>query len=73
MCAEQLRTTPARVVDHIVPHKGDPALLYDMDNLQSLCFTCHNAAKHSEEKTGRVRGAGSDGVPLDARHHWRQR
>ena len=34
-------------VDHIVPHRGDPRLFWDVDNLQGLC------AGHHAEKTGR--------------------
>jgi 5-methylcytosine-specific restriction protein A len=30
------------VTDHIVPHRGDPALLWDPANLQALCARCHN-------------------------------
>ncbi len=33
---------PATVVDHVIPHKGDPLLLYDAGNLQSLCAPCHD-------------------------------
>lgn len=37
------RVTPATDVDHITPHTGhgDP-LLYDPDNLRSLCHSCHS-------------------------------
>ena len=38
---------PANEVDHIVPHKGDCDVFWDMDNWQSLCGTCH------KRKTGR--------------------
>lgn len=71
MCAEMGRTTVANVVDHIVAHKGDHTRLYDLDNLQSLCETCHNAVKQAEERGGVIRGAGTDGVPIDPGHHWR--
>lgn len=33
----------ARAVDHIVPHRGDPELFFDKNNLQSLCDSCHSA------------------------------
>lgn len=36
------RVTPATVADHIRDHKGDPALLYDENNLQPSCAPCHN-------------------------------
>jgi 5-methylcytosine-specific restriction protein A len=64
------RLTPGTVVDHVVPHRGDPALLYDPANLQTLCAPHHNGAKQSEEKSGRVRGCGPDGMPIDPGHPW---
>lgn len=55
LCAECMRhgrLTPARVVDHIVPHRGDQHLFWDESNWQALCdFTsphdCHG------KKTGK--------------------
>ena len=32
----------ARVVDHIVPHRGDDELFEDRGNWQGLCDHCHN-------------------------------
>lgn len=34
-------------IDHIVPHRGDYDLFWDIDNLQGLCKSCHSS------KTGR--------------------
>lgn len=42
--------TPAIVVDHIIPHKGDKALFWDKSNWQPLCTTCHNSTKQKEER-----------------------
>ncbi len=36
------RAVLAEVVDHIIPHGGDMDKFLDPDNLQSLCFRCHN-------------------------------
>lgn len=60
----------ATVVDHIVPHRGDPVLFWDERNWQPLCKRCHDAAKQSEEKTGVVRGCDASGEPLDPSHPW---
>jgi 5-methylcytosine-specific restriction endonuclease McrA len=38
------------VVDHITPHRGDKALLWDRFNWQPLCEGCHNGAKQREER-----------------------
>jgi len=32
----------ATVVDHIIPHKGDPLLFWDQANWQPLCRSCHS-------------------------------
>ena len=45
LCVECLRKNkiaPATVVDHIVPHRGDKKLFWDMYNWQSLCKDCHD-------------------------------
>lgn len=34
-------------VDHVVPHRGNPALFWDRANLRGLCHACH------ARKTGR--------------------
>ncbi|MEG0271410.1 MAG: HNH endonuclease signature motif containing protein, partial [Clostridia bacterium] len=50
LCAECRRNgvlTPATVVDHIVPHRGDERLFWDEANWQPLCKTCH------DQKTGK--------------------
>ncbi len=70
-CADGGEIVPAEVVDHITPHRGDPFLLYDWGNLQSLCFTCHNGRKKSDEMAldrGEDRSKPScdeDGYPID--------
>lgn len=45
------------VADHIVPHRGDPALFWDPNNLQTLrASPCHNRVKQAQER--RERGLG---------------
>lgn len=56
MClSEQGKVRPARLVDHITPVSLDSPheLLYGLENLQPLCFTCHRV------KTNRDKGKGS--------------
>ena len=45
-CLKYGRLTPATVVDHIVPHRGDMLLFWDQENWQALCKACH------DQKTG---------------------
>ncbi len=46
-CLSEGRTTPATVVDHIEAIKESGPQL-DLENLQSLCASCHSK-KHSED------------------------
>jgi 5-methylcytosine-specific restriction protein A len=65
--------TAANVADHRKPHKGDRVLFFDATNLQSLCTTCHDAAKQTLERTGVLPGCTLEGHPLDPAHHWSAR
>ena len=42
--------TPATVVDHIVPHRGDPQLFWDESNWQPLCKACHDHKTGTEDR-----------------------
>lgn len=48
-CLKLGKVTPATVVDHIVPHRGDMALFWQAGNHQSLCKRCHDSTKRREE------------------------
>ena len=37
------------VVDHIKSHRGNASLMYDADNLQTLCKRHHDSDKQKEE------------------------
>ena len=45
-CRKEGRLTPAMVVDHVIPHRGNQALFWDEGNWQPLCKVCH------DKKTG---------------------
>ena len=70
-CQQQGRVSLASVVDHVIPHRGDPALYLGGSNLQSLCKPHHDASKQKAERTGHVQGCDAAGVPIDRRHLWR--
>lgn len=56
-CYKQGRITPANVVDHITPHKGDERLFWDQSNYQPLCKKCHDTKTAKEDGGfGRVGG-----------------
>ena len=41
-CQREGRITPAVVVDHITPHRGNYQLFWETTNHQPLCKTCHD-------------------------------
>ena len=50
MCEDEGRLTAAQVVDHIIPHRGDMKLFWDIEkNWQPLCATHHNSTKQRAE------------------------
>jgi 5-methylcytosine-specific restriction protein A len=48
-CHERGRLVPASVVDHIISHKGNVNLFWDVNNFQSLCKRCHDVKTASED------------------------
>ncbi len=48
-CKERSVMTVAKVVDHIIPHKGDRRLFWDTKNHQGLCERCHNSKTARED------------------------
>jgi len=39
----------ATVVDHVIPHRGDAALMWDKSNWQALCKHCHDCKTGNED------------------------
>ncbi len=70
MCAEEGYTRAATELDHVVPHKGDKALFWSLENLQGLCRYHHRVIKARMERGDPRRGCGIDGTPLDPDHPW---
>lgn len=69
MCMELGIVRQATVVDHIVPHRGNPELFWDRSNWQALCRHCHDSVKKRMEQ-GTPVGCGVDGWPTDPSHPW---
>lgn len=49
-CERQGRVTAGRIVDHIVPHRGDMSLFWNQENWQTLCQPCHNRKTATERR-----------------------
>ena len=50
-CSKYNYIEPAVDVDHIISHKGNKELFYDMNNLQPLCKKCHSWKTNRENTT----------------------
>jgi 5-methylcytosine-specific restriction endonuclease McrA len=61
-CDRKKILTIATVADHIQPHRGNMEKFFDIDNLQSLCKTCHDSTKQRLEKSGDF-GCDEQGFP----------
>lgn len=69
MCQTLGKLTPATVVDHVIPHRNDPKLMWDSSNYQSLCSHHHNSTKQHWERSG-IYGCDEHGFPIDPSNHW---
>jgi 5-methylcytosine-specific restriction protein A len=62
-CKAQGRITPAILIDHVIPHRGDQKLFWDTTNWQPLCKPCHDVTKAALER-GNGMPIGEDGWPI---------
>jgi 5-methylcytosine-specific restriction protein A len=69
-CEQDGRIEQATVVNHRIPHKGDPQLFWDRSNWASACKTHHDSTIAREEHRGHLIGGDETGRPIDPKHHW---
>ena len=55
-CKKRDRVTPATVVDHVIPHKGNEELFWSQENWQPLCKSCHDRKTAKEDGRWRKKG-----------------
>jgi len=67
-CEKSGKETPATIVHHKIEHKGDEALFYSWDNLESVCASCHSGHIRVSEHVGYSQACDADGWPTDSRH-----
>lgn len=48
VCMHNNVVTPAKEVDHVLAHRGERELFYDLDNLWALCTPCHRLKTAAE-------------------------
>ena len=73
ICIKRGKLEPAVAVDHVVAISagGDP--FPGLDQLMSLCTSCHNRKTRIVEQQGKefiAKGCDEHGNPLDPRHPW---
>ena len=49
-CLRDGRYVQATVVDHIIPHRNRPELMWDESNFQALCKPCHDRKTGNEDR-----------------------
>jgi 5-methylcytosine-specific restriction protein A len=67
-CEKQRRVTPATVVNHRIPHKGDLGLFWDPANHQSVCKPHHDGPIQRAERAGFSGAVDAGGWPTDPAH-----
>jgi 5-methylcytosine-specific restriction endonuclease McrA len=66
-CRKRKKLTPATVVHHVEPHRGDPVKFFNPANLESSCAPCHDGEAQSDERLAH-RQIGDDGWPVSPDH-----
>ena len=75
LCEARGIVEAATVVDHVIPHKGDPVLFWNQANWQSLSKRCHDSRKQMLESGDKVPphpswgGAGKRSIELSLDRH----
>lgn len=69
-CDAEGRATPATVVNHRTPHRGNQKLFWDRKNWESACERHHNSDIQREERSGIRKGHDASGRPIDPAHPW---
>jgi 5-methylcytosine-specific restriction protein A len=49
-CKREKRYSPATIAHHVVPISEDPGRALDLDNLESVCRSCHSRHHASEPR-----------------------
>ena len=57
---------PAKITDHIIPHKGDAKLFWDENNWQSCCQWHHDSVKARLENRYECAEIAADALRLDS-------
>lgn len=53
LCIGRYPAGDSPVADHIIPHRGDPDLFWDINNVQTVSKEYHDSEKQGQERAGR--------------------
>jgi len=53
LCIARYPAGNSPVADHIIPHRGDPDLFWDINNVQTVSKEYHDSEKQRQERAGR--------------------
>jgi hypothetical protein len=67
------RLTSNPIADHRAPHNGNRELFFNLDNVQTLCPSCHSGIKRMQETHGYSAACDENGRPVDKNHPWNRR
>jgi len=68
LCEQAGNVRAATVVNHRIPHKGDPVLFWDPANRQSVCKPHHDGPIQKAEGLGFSPAVNAGGWPIDPKH-----
>lgn len=69
-CIGRGNAPDAPVANHKTPHRGDRALFFDLENLETVTKAVHDSLVQGDEKKGATRGSDISGRPIDPSHPW---
>lgn len=62
ICQAKQLVKAARIVDHIIPHKGNADLFWDKRNWQALCASCHSRKTATQDSSFAFKGGGDQSL-----------
>ena len=72
VCMRRGRLVPANTVDHIVSIKAGGHPFPTLDELMSMCTSCHNSkSRNTDQPSGKgvaFKGCDTSGLPIDPHH-----
>ncbi|WP_235882942.1 HNH endonuclease [Rhizobium rhizophilum] len=52
LCIGKYPSDNSPVADHKIPHRGDPVLFWDLENIETVSKAYHDSEKQKQERAG---------------------